>query len=146
MVTKNNIAKWFEDFQINHTQLKDYGYGDFADISMETATVYPLMWVSPQPCTIEGSVISYSYVIAIADRCDKERKNAIEVESDTFQICLDLLATANYPTTSLDWQLLETSTITPFMEKWKDEVEGNMITITFRVDFDYNECETPKII
>ena len=146
MVTKNNIAKWFEDFQINHTQLKDFGYGDFADISMETATVYPLMWVSPQPCQVNGQTISFIYVIAIADRCDKARANAIEVESDTFQICLDLLASANYPVSSLDWELVEATTITPFMEKWKDEVEGNMFTITLNVDFDYNECEIPKII
>tara|TARA_R110000868_G_scaffold95987_2_gene264039 strand:+ start:6341 stop:6781 length:441 start_codon:yes stop_codon:yes gene_type:complete len=145
MVTKNNIAKWFSDFASNHTQLKDYGYGDFSDISMERATTYPLMWVSPQPCSIDGNQISYSYTIAIADRCDKKRENAIEVESDTFQICLDILASANYPTNTPNWMLLETSTLTPFFETWKDEVEGHMVTVTLIVDFDYNECQIPKI-
>ena len=145
MVTKNNIAKWFSDFASNHTQLKDYGYGDFSDISMERATTYPLMWVSPQPCSIDGNQISYVYTIAIADRCDKERNNAIEVESDTFQICLDILASANDQAINNDWELNETSTLTPFFETWKDEVEGHMVTITLKVDFDYNECQIPKI-
>jgi hypothetical protein len=145
MVTKNNIAKWFSDFASNHTQLKDYGYGDFSDISMERATTYPLMWVSPQPCSIEGNQISYSYTIAIADRCDKERNNAIEVESDTFQICLDILAGANDQATITGWELSETSTLTPFFETWKDEVEGHMVTITLIVDFDYDKCSIPTI-
>jgi len=145
MVTKNNIQTWFNDFASNHTQLKDYGYGDFSDISMERATTYPLMWVSPQPCTIEGNQISYVYTIAIADRVDKERLNAVEVESDTFQICLDILAAANDQAINNDWQLLETATLTPFFETWKDEVEGHIVTVTLVVDFDYNECQIPKI-
>jgi len=145
MVTKNNIAKWFSDFASNHTQLKDYGYGDFSDISMDRATTYPLMWVSPQPCSIDGNQISYSYTIAIADRVDKERLNAIEVESDTFQICLDILAGANDQATITGWELAETSTLTPFVETWKDEVEGHMVTITLKVDFDYDKCAIPTI-
>jgi hypothetical protein len=145
MVTKNNIQTWFNDFADNHTQLKDYGYGDFSDISMERATTYPLMWVSPQPCTIEGNQISYVYTIAIADRVDKERLNAVEVESDTFQICLDILAAANDQATISEWQLLETSTLTPFFETWKDEVEGHMVTLTLVVDFNYDKCQIPTI-
>ena len=145
MVTKNNIAKWFSDFASNHTQLKDYGYGDFSDISMERATTYPLMWVSPQPCSIDGNQISYSYTIAIADRCDKERTNAVEVESDTFQICLDILAGANDQANATGWMLSETSTLTPFFETWKDEVEGHMVTVTLIVDFDYDKCQIPTI-
>lgn len=145
MVTKNNIQTWFNDFADNHTQLKDYGYGDFSDISMERATTYPLMWVSPQPCSIDGNQISYVYTIAIADRVDKERNNAIEVESDTFQICLDILAGANDQATITGWELAETSTLTPFFETWKDEVEGHMVTVTLKVDFDYDKCAIPTI-
>ena len=145
MVTKNNIQIWFKDFASNHTQLKDYGYGDFSDISMERATTYPLMWVSPQPCSIDGNQISYSYTIAIADRCDKERTNAVEVESDTFQICLDILAGANDQANATGWMLSETSTLTPFFETWKDEVEGHMVTVTLIVDFDYDKCQIPTI-
>jgi len=145
MVTKNNIQIWFKDFASNHTQIKEYGYGDFSDISMESSTTYPLMWVSPQPCSIEGNQISYSYTIAIADRCDKERNNAVEVESDTFQICLDILAGANDQANAIGWELAETSTLTPFFEKWKDEVEGHMVTVTLIVDFDYDKCSIPTI-
>jgi hypothetical protein len=144
MVTKNNIAQWFRDFASNHTQIKDYGYGDFSDISMEEATKYPLMWVSPQPVPVEGLEIKYTYTIAIADRVDKERLNAVEVESDTFQICLDILASAD-DQSSNNWELDYATTITPFIEKWKDEVEGNMFTIVLKVPFDYNSCQIPTI-
>ncbi len=143
MITKNTIHQWFSDFASSHLQIKDFGYGDFSDISMEEATTYPLMWVSPQPCPVEGMEIYYTYMIAIADRCDKARRDAVEIESDTHQICLDLLAAADDQSNN-DWELTATATITPFIETWKDEVEGNYMTIQLKVAFNYDECAIPN--
>jgi len=142
LITKNKIEKFFSDWATAHLQLKDYGYGDFSDISMEEGQDYPLMWVQPIPCTVTESEIIYSYTIAIADRVYKARENAVEVESDSFQICLDLLKTLNYQTL-YEWELDPNATLTPFVETWKDEVEGHMITVNLKVDFDYNYCEVP---
>ena len=144
MITKNTLYKWFNDFADNHTQIKDFGYGDYSDISMEIATTYPLMWVSPQPCPVEGYEIKYTYIIAIADRVWKDRENAVEVESDTMQICLDLLASLD-DQSSNNWELDYATTITPFVEKWKDEVEGNFVTVVLKAPFNYDNCQIPKI-
>ena len=102
------------------------------------------MWVSPQPCPVEGMEILYTYSIAIADRVWKDRNNAVEVESDTFQICLDLLAAAD-DQSGTDWELSASATITPFFESWKDEVEGNIFTLILKAPFDYNSCQIPTI-
>ncbi len=142
MITKLQIEKLFSDFAASHLQIKDYGYGDFSDISMEEGERYPLMWVNPQPCTVEGNEITYSYMIAIADRVYKDLNNDIEVESDTFQICLDILAKIQFE--EGDYRLNDSSTITPFKEAWKDEVGGNMMTLNIIITFDYNECAIPN--
>lgn len=144
MITKNTIYKSFKDFANNHLQIKDYGYGDLWEISQSEATTYPLFWVSPQPCNVGGNTISYIYSIVVADRVLDGETNEVEVESDTFQICLDFLAFLNDQSEN-EFYLEETTQISPFTERFKDDVAGNTMTITINADFDYNECAIPKI-
>lgn len=141
MITKNIIQKYFEDFANNHYQIKYYGYGDLWEISASEAVEYPLLWVQPIPCSIDGKDISYNYNILVADRLQDGQSNKIEVESDTFQICLDVLASFNYLD---DIDLSQTSTITPFIDRFKDDVCGNLMTLNLVVPFDYNECAVPQ--
>lgn len=145
MITINQQRKFFNDFADGHLQFKDFGWGDFADISMEEATTYPLLWVSPQPVSISGNEISFNYIVAIADRVYKDRgAQETEVHSDTFQMALDLLATLDQQQ-DYDWELSDGQSAEPFTERWKDEVAGYLVNVTFKVAFDYNECQVPQI-
>jgi hypothetical protein len=140
MITKNILYKYFKDFADNHLQIKDYGYGDLSDISSSTATTYPLFWVSPQPSNISGNEITYNFNILIGDRLEDGDANKVEVESDTFQIGLDLLATLNI---NRDVDLDKNNTLTPFIHDFKDRIAGHLITVSVTADFDYNECAVP---
>jgi len=140
MITKNILYKYFKDFADNHLQIKDYGYGDLWEISSSTATTYPLFWVSPQPSNISGNEITYNFNILIGDRLEDGDANKVEVESDTFQIGLDLLATLNL---NRDVDLDKSNTLTPFIHDFKDRIAGHLITVSVTADFDYNECAVP---
>ena len=140
MITKNILYKYFKDFADNHLQIKDYGYGDLSEISSSTATTYPLFWVSPQPSNISGNEITYNFNILIGDRLEDGDANKVEVESDTFQIGLDLLATLNI---NRDVDLDKNNTLTPFIHDFKDRIAGHLITVSVTADFDYNECAVP---
>jgi hypothetical protein len=140
MITKNILYKYFKDFADNHLQIKDYGYGDLSEISSSTATTYPLFWVSPQPSNISGNEITYNFNILIGDRLEDGDANKVEVESDTFQIGLDLLATLNI---NRDVDLDKSNTLTPFIHDFKDRIAGHLITVSVTADFDYNECAVP---
>jgi hypothetical protein len=140
MITKNILYKYFKDFADNHLQIKDYGYGDLSEISSSTATTYPLFWVSPQPSSISGNEITYNFNILIGDRLEDGDANKVEVESDTFQIGLDLLATLNL---NRDVDLDKSNTLTPFIHDFKDRIAGHLITVSVTADFDYNECAVP---
>jgi len=144
MITKNTIYQSFKNFADNHLQIKDFGYGDLWEISASESTEYCLFWVSPQPCNVQGNEITYVYSILVADRVFKGEGNELEVESDTFQICLDFLAYLNDQSEN-EWMLNESVTITPFTERFKDEVTGHIMDINIVVEFDYNECAIPKI-
>lgn len=140
MITKNILYKYFKDFADNHLQIKDYGYGDLWEISSSEATQYPLFWVSPQPSTISGNEISYNFNILIGDRLEDGDANKVEVESDTFQIGLDLLATLNL---DRDLDLDKNNTLTPFIQDFKDRIAGHLISVSVSAPFDYNECAVP---
>jgi len=140
MITKNILYKYFKDFADNHLQIKDYGYGDLWEISSSQATTYPLFWVSPQPSNISGNEISYNFNILIGDRLEDGDANKVEVESDTFQIGLDLLATLNL---DRELDLDKNNTLTPFIHDFKDRIAGHLITISVSAPFDYNECAVP---
>lgn len=144
MVTINQIRKYFSDFADGHFQIKDFGYGDFPDVSMEQGTDYPLMWVQPLPWTVSGNEISMPYKVAIADRVYKERgEQETEVHSDTALIALDLLASMNQQQ-DYDWELNQETSATPFTEAWKDEVAGHMVDVTFKIQWNYDACQIPQ--
>jgi hypothetical protein len=140
MITKNILYQYFKDFADNHLQIKDYGYGDLWEISSSQATTYPLFWVSPQPSSISGNEISYNFNILIGDRVEDGEGNKVEIESDTFQIGLDLLATLNLHT---ELDLDKSNTLTPFVHDFKDKIAGHLITVSVSAPFDYNECAVP---
>jgi hypothetical protein len=99
-----------------------------------------LFWVSPQPSSISGNEITYNFNILIGDRLEDGDANKVEVESDTFQIGLDLLATLNL---NRDVDLDKSNTLTPFIHDFKDRIAGHLITVSVTADFDYNECAVP---
>jgi hypothetical protein len=140
MITKNILYQYFKDFADNHLQIKDYGYGDLWEISSSTATTYPLFWVSPQPSNISGNEITYNFNVLIGDRLEDGDANKIEVESDTLQIGLDLLATLNLHT---ELDLDKSNTLTPFIHDFKDRIAGHLITLSVSAPFNYNECAVP---
>jgi hypothetical protein len=140
MITKNILYQYFKDFADNHLQIKDYGYGDLWEISSSQATQYPLFWVSPQPSTISGKEINYTFNILIGDRVTDGELNKVEVESDTFQIGLDLLATLNLHN---ELDLDTNNTLTPFVHDFKDKIAGHLITLSVSAPFNYNECAVP---
>lgn len=143
MVTINNIRKFFSDFADNHYQIKDFGYGDLPDISMEMAQTYPLLWVQPLPWTINDRQITFKYSVFVADRVFKEKGLQLtEVHSDTAQILWDLMASMDQQQ-DYEWILEKQSTGTPFTDSWKDEVSGHFMDLAITQDFNYNECQIP---
>lgn len=143
MPTRNQIAAFFHSFRVAHYQLKDDGYGDFPEVGQSRGMNYPIIWVNPQPVTIDGNEFSHEYVIAIADRVLSDESNELEVESDTFQIGQDLLAFLD-DQSDHDWEIETDGQLVPFTEKWKDDVAGWLLTVSIKTNFDYDSCAVPS--
>jgi len=141
--TINQIKKDFEDYSNIHEQLKTFGYGqEFEQIGKENI-IYPLMWVVPVSANLNDTTLSRVFRVIIADRVRKGEQNELEVESDTQLICLDTLAYWTRMGENQGFEVGTSVSLTPFWEKWTDEVTGHFIDISIDEFYDYNSCSIP---
>jgi PKD repeat protein len=73
----------------------------------------------------------------------KSEGNELEVESDTQLIALDVLAYWMKLGQNERFSITSSNTITPFWEKWGDEVTGHFVDIGIEEFYDFNSCAIP---
>jgi PKD repeat protein len=105
--------------------------------------IYPLMLVYPLGGSLSGTSYTRNYRVVIADRVLKSEGNELEVESDTQLIALDTLAYWMKLGTNERFSITSSNTITPFWEKWGDEVTGHFVDIGIEEFYDFNSCSIP---
>jgi hypothetical protein len=105
--------------------------------------IYPLMLVYPLGGSLSGTSYTRNYRVVIADRVLKSEGNELEVESDTQLIALDTLAYWMKLGTNERFSITSSNTITPFWEKWGDEVTGHFVDIGIEEFYDFNICAIP---
>lgn len=130
--------------------IKSFGFGQLFDVNgkIKTEQLYPQMWVSPinsQPVISQNGFITVNrtfevlfYDIRLADGT-----NEIQVVSDCEELgmrFLRWLMTANDP----EINVISSPTITPFTEKFLDDVAG--VTYNMVIEFSANadDCDDPN--
>jgi uncharacterized membrane protein len=101
------------------------------------------MLVYPLGGNLSGTSYTRNYRVVIADRVLKSEGNELEVESDTQLIALDTLAYWMKLGTNERFSITSSNTITPFWEKWGDEVTGHFVDIGIEEFYDFNSCAIP---
>ena len=129
--------------------LNSFGYGNLYEFSMNqsgSTTVYPLMFVSPQPVSYNMNTTTYTLQVIFADRINDDMSNQIDVVSDmSIQLRRfisfikrgmnqnpDLYGKmdCNIPSTGL-----------PFLERFNDYVGGVSLDIEITIFEDINACD-----
>ena len=153
VVTKNIIRQIVSDIATAHYQINSFGYGDEADYvqklmnedTQELAenVIYPRLFLSPDVSRIQTGSYIRTYVVIVADRIRTGDQNFTEVESDTEQILLDVIAQLQNQDYGF---VLDTGSIevTPFKNRFADMVTGHMASISLQSDFEYDRCQIPE--
>jgi hypothetical protein len=155
MLTYNQILKISRNFQTAHYQLKNFGNGGSWDEvvhNQQTTYKYPLMWIDDLPSSLSEGSETYNFrvsfsapVVTLKERgTDLMSSNVNEVKSDMIQISNDFIAYWVNQTDDYAGLVLEKSVSrTTFEDLTDDKLTGCYIDITFRQNFDYNECSVP---
>lgn len=141
--TANQIKSSFETLASGHYQIHSFLYAQEFEQQAYENLIYPLMLVYPLGGTLSGTTYSRNYRVIIADRVLKSEGNELEVESDTQLIALDVLAYWMKLGQNERFTITSSNTITPFWEKWGDEVTGHFVDIGIEEFYDFNSCAIP---
>lgn len=141
--TANQIKSSFETLASGHYQIHSFLYAQEFEQQAYENLIYPLMLVYPLGGSLSGTTYSRNYRVIIADRVLKSEGNELEVESDTQLIALDVLAYWMKLGQNERFTITSSNTITPFWEKWGDEVTGHFVDIGIEEFYDFNSCAIP---
>jgi PKD repeat protein len=141
--TANQIKSEFELLASGHYQIHSFLYAQEFEQQAYENLIYPLMLVYPLGGSLSGTTYTRNYRVIIADRVLKSEGNELEVESDTQLIALDTLAYWMKLGQNERFTITSSNTITPFWEKWGDEVTGHFVDIGIEEFYDFNSCAIP---
>jgi PKD repeat protein len=143
MITREQIKLFLQNIASSHYNIHTFGWGDVPDLLARENVIYPYMMVTPVPSTFEDGYINYGYLVSIADRIREGNQNEVEVDSDTFNIMMQVITQIDNLLYN-DVDLVKGQTITPFMEAHRHRVSGHFSELQIRVKYNYDSCAIPS--
>lgn len=142
--TINQIKKRLEDFANAHLQLKgSVSFGELEEVSNQGVLKFPYMFGILQPGSFIGKQFEVRMTIVIMDLVEKDLSNRWEVWSDTQLMFGDLRAFLNDPDFDDEYVFDDNITLTPFADRFTDDVTGWSADVTFRINELKDRCAIP---
>lgn len=140
----NIIVRELKELAQAHDQVRTFAYGHFLDVIKDTVIDYALVHVNIRSANKAENANTFSIELGVMDKTFKDDSNIQDVESNTYQIFIDLFNIISY---SPRWQTLGVVT-TPanpqkFRYKGADEVTGWGGTIGFEIYEGLGFCDVP---
>jgi len=146
MYSLNQFAKLLNTLASAHAQIKTFGEGDVWEIGASGSIQYPLMWAVPQPSSTAQKLLNMKFSILFADVLDPDKANEQDILSDTLQMAMDILAQLNAPNFADDFILDHNTNLTPFTEKFDDDVAGWKLDLNIKINFLSDRCAVPSTL
>lgn len=131
-----------------HPFVETFGYGDISDISFpdnEDAPNYIYAFINPVDVSIEARQFSFSCNLIVMEQVEDDEDSEIEGQSLCIQIIQDITSQL-YKRVEDGYELLDINfpfTITPFKERFQDNVVGATAGLTIAYGKPLDGCETP---
>jgi len=140
----NIIVRELKTLAQAHDQVRTFAYGHFLDVIKDNVVEYALVHVNIRSANKAENANTFSIELGVMDKTFKDDSNIQDVESNTYQIFIDLFNIISY---SPRWQTLGVVT-TPsnpqkFRYKGADEVTGWGGTIGFEIYEGLGFCDVP---
>lgn len=146
-LSQNGINKVFGQWVEADPNLKQYGFGQLYNENGEPKVkqVYPGLWCNPVQTTTNEYSIVRNYQILIYDVVyqdgTEEFTNQNKVISDCEEYAFRLVRFLKNKSDIFD--VAGSPTITPFTDRFLDDVSGVILTIDIEFNGDISYCEDP---
>lgn len=149
--TLNQIRQKLSDIAAAHLQINSFESGELWEIGSSDGNnplpvVFPQLWMNVTPAAMDTRVLVMQFQLLIMDLVSKDMSNEFEVQSDTLQTIVDVVAKLRDPEWLNEYNIVidEGVTLEPFTEKFDDEVTGWIATVNVRIPNTQDRCAVPE--
>lgn len=149
IVSLNQLINWFQQFQINHYMLKDFGFGETYDIGVSRQMTFPYMWVTMNDdnniatgSNIKSAIPDLSFSIMMMDKINIQENyldtngfpsnNSQEILSDTLQYVQDLVTYIQQNWGQYGVMISQDVNFYPVVDETPDKATGMLARVVLR--------------
>jgi hypothetical protein len=155
MRSLNQYITLIETLKTAHGQLSNgtFYFGDPWEFEQSDKGVngwrYPFFGLRLVSSNVNGKLHTTNFNLYFADLVSTDEGNETEVLSDMERIALDIYSQLKYnlenntPSTTQPATIELTAGITPFTERWNDQVSGVEMNVAITQFFDRQYCDIP---
>lgn len=140
----NSIKKLFQDYVSNEVNLKGYLFGEPFNINGEPVfkQVYPGMLVTMISTSVTDYTLNRNMQVILYDILNEDSTNVIEVQSDCEEYAFRLIRFLRE--TSDGFYTIGQPTVTPFVDRFFDDVAGVILNVSIEFDGQSENCSDPN--
>lgn len=130
----------------NHYFVETYGYGELSDIAVPQdgeRPNYPYVFINPTDITLDKSAFSFNCsMICMTQKADTE-DGEIEGQDLCIRILSDIISEFLTSTDDQFISVVMPATLTPFKERFQDDVVGATADLTIEYGKSIDGCNNP---
>lgn len=140
-MTYKEIVDRIKEVVDNHVMLADFGYGNLSDIKANNdgneSADYPYAFLNPTNHSRSGQAITYRFNLIVMDMVLDQ--DYLKIQSECQQYIDDILGNLRFGYTD-QVDLTLNVTLTPFKERFQDEVAGMTATLEVVIPQRLSDC------
>jgi predicted amino acid-binding ACT domain protein len=145
--TYKQLIEAFEQICLSQMSVKHFQVGEMSDVDMQTNTEtfqrYPFVFMIPRLSSMDrfGKMV-LGFSLIVADIAKNEEDLQVNVHNTTLMIMQDIFSKIIMtPASQVDWDVETPINITPFVEKYNNNLAGWTAEINVLMISPFNLCD-----
>lgn len=130
-ISFRQMIQTFETIATNHHEINSFNSGSLSDVDIEKMDLanFPLMYVEPEPVSVNAQTMTYSFTVIIADQIQEDLVDLDDTYSETLLIIKDVIANFRQALQTKSWADQRTDiempiSLTPFTSRFANMLTG----------------------
>ena len=150
-ITYRQMIETFNNIATNHFQIQSYNSGSMEQVDIEklNADKFPLLYVEPQPVSVDVQTLTYTFEVIVADQIQEDMSDIDDTYSETLLILKDVISNFRQAVQTSSWADQRTDitfpiTLTPFTSRFANMLTGWGGSFDIVVNNTNNLCDVPQ--
>jgi hypothetical protein len=151
-ITYKQMVETFESIATNNKVIQSFNSGSLNDVDIEKldADKFPLMYITPNPVTVDAQTITYSFDVIVAQIIQEDYTGLDDAYTETLLLIKDVISNFRQATQSASWadqrtDLVLPVNLDPFTSRFANMLTGWGGTFNIVCQNENDLCSVPQI-